>query len=60
MGYQDTMDPMDSLVSRDQRVKKEPMGREEKWVTGHFCQIIPLCLVSVTVFRWVVLGRTVC
>lgn len=52
------MDQMDSLVSRDQKEKKEQMGREEKWVTGQFCQPIVLCLVPVTVLRWAALGST--
>lgn len=52
------MDQMDSLVSRDQKAKKEQTGREERWVTGQFCQLIPLCLVPVTVFRWAALGST--
>lgn len=58
MGYQDTTDQTDSLVSRDQKAKKEQTGREEKWVTEQFCQLISLRLVPVTVFRQAALGST--
>lgn len=58
-GYQATMDQMDSLVSRAQKEKKEQLAREEKWVIGQFCQLVPVFLFSVTVFRWVAVGSTV-
>lgn len=32
VGYQDTMDQMDSLVPRAQKEKKEQLEKEEKWV----------------------------
>lgn len=59
VGYQATMDQMDSLVSRAQKEKKEQLGREEKWVTRQFCQLIPVFLFSMTVFRWLAVGSSV-
>lgn len=56
VGYQATMDPMDSLVSRAQKAKEEQLAREEKWVMGQFCPSSPVFLFSMTVFRWVALG----
>lgn len=32
MGYQGITDPMDNLVPRAQKAKKELMEKEEKWV----------------------------
>lgn len=48
-GYRATTDQMDSLVSKAQKEKKEQTGKEEKWVIGQFCQLIPLFLSSLTV-----------
>lgn len=49
VGYQATMDQMVSLVSRAQKEKKEQSAREEKWVSGQFCRLVPVFLFSVTV-----------